>query len=111
MARKANLNMNGSVRVVQDADPTSAAFVAGTNNGAFAAITPGVLEGDATIDLDDDYRLAEADVVEGQIEGDALGSLSIERVSQSQIRVRTYNAAGYNAAKPYSLNLTNRYVV
>jgi hypothetical protein len=118
MARQGNLNMMGSVRVVQT-DVLSGFIVTLidghpfiTNNGAFGSIVHNA-PGDASIFMDDDYRLAEEDIVEGQLEGNLPGLVNIDRISQSEIRITVTDAAGELIDEPYSygLNVIRRYLV
>ena len=85
----------------------TAVFVPGTNSGLFTAITF-TANGDALIDLDPDQLpgpLLPQDTLKGQIEGAVAGTISIARISVTQLRVQTFNAAGVLAFADYSLNI------
>ena len=105
MAYSGPVRSKASVRVVQTA--IAADFVAGTNSGLFAAITF-IANGDHTIDLDPDLLpgpILEQDTFDASIEGVLEGLIVIERVSATQIRVRTFDTFPALAFRDYSLDM------
>lgn len=110
MARQSNLNMDGAVRLVVTI--AAVQFVPGSNNGAF--VDPPVLNGagDTTINLWPGHALSPGDVVEGQIEvaPPLLNNkaITVERVSPTQLRVRTF-LNGIPTIANYALNITRRF--
>ncbi len=109
MAKVGNLTIAGSARVVAAQD----AFVADSNNGAFTGITDNGA-GDSTLDLDPDFPpiaggLSAGDTVDAQSESATNANCVVERVSATQIRVRSF-VAGVATDVAYSINITKRQV-
>ena len=105
MAYSGPVRPKASVRVVQTA--VAAAFVAGSNSGLFSAITF-IANGDHTIDLDPDQMpgpILPQDTFDASIEGTLEGQVIIERVSATQIRVRTFDTFPALAFRDYSLDM------
>ena len=110
MSRIGNLQTAASARVVATQD----AFVAGSNNGAFTAAIVDNGPGDSTLNIDPDYPpiaggLSAGDVVEAQTESATVGNAVAERVSATQIRVRSF-ATGVPADLAYSITITKRQI-
>ena len=102
-----NIHMKGSVRVSQVG--AAANIVVDTNNGMFEDITRNGV-GDATFDVDADFGITERDVFEGQIEGVTVGSVSVNRLTQTTVQVLTFDGAGAAADLEYSLTCSTVYI-
>ena len=105
MAYQGPVRQKASVRVEITGGLPS--FVEGSNSGLFAAVTF-IGAGDSTIDLDPDLLpgpILDQDTFIATIEGAVDEKVIIERVSSTQIRVRTFTRAGVAVAVPYALNM------
>lgn len=105
MAYQGPVRTKASVRV--DQTVAAVAFVAGSNSGLFSGINF-IANGDHSIDLDPDLLpgpILDQDTFVATLEGILDGKVVIERVSTTQIRVRTFDTAGVLAFRDYSLNM------
>jgi hypothetical protein len=110
MARIGDLQVAASARVVLDQD----AYVAGSNNGGFAGAPMDNGPGDSTLVLDADYPplaggLSAGDTVEVQTEAAGNGHAVVERLTPTQIRVRSF-VLGVATDLAYSVNIVKRLV-
>jgi len=87
-----SLEYKGSCRIAQD--DTGDTFVGLSNSGMFSGLTHNG-DGDTTIDIDDEFRITPRDQFHPTMEGDGKAGYGIvERLSETQIRVRCFNSDG-----------------
>lgn len=102
-----NLEIKGTVRVTQtDVDAT---LVDGSNSGMFAGITFNG-EGDATLDVDEEFRITARDMFEPTLEGALQGIATVTRVSETQVRIHTFEADGTPLDQDYGLVCTTQFL-
>lgn len=88
MAEPSNI-LKGMCRIAQDGAGDT--FLA--NSGMFYSLTHNG-DGDTSVTIDEEFRLNARDTFDPEIEGRVEGVVTIERISETQIRLRAFTADG-----------------
>jgi len=87
-----HLQLKGQVVIVPP-NGDDLAFADGTNSGMFASVEDNGV-GDSTVTVDDEFRINERDIFIPTVEGDLRATCVVERISETQVRLRVEDEEG-----------------